>query len=160
MNDAPLASRLLGKTVGRWIVIEKRKKVEGDNSGFWSTCYTVKDETGQVAFLKAYNYSYAFLQASASADVLRFMTENFTYERDLLQFCREQKMRRVVTAIDSGEYREVGAILPVPYLVFEIAQGSLKTHQAMTNPDLAWKLKAFHGAMVGLWLRIPRHSGH
>jgi serine/threonine protein kinase len=78
------------------------------------------------------------------------MTENFTYERDLLQFCSENRMRRVVTAIDSGEYSEPTEILPVPYLVFEIAQGSLKTHAAMSNPELAWKLRAFHGVLVGL----------
>jgi eukaryotic-like serine/threonine-protein kinase len=59
-------------------------------------------------------------------------------------------MRRVVTAIDSGEYREATEILPVPYLVFEIADGSLKTHKGMANPDLAWKLKAFHGILVGV----------
>jgi serine/threonine protein kinase len=159
MSDAPLASRLVGKTVGRWTVTEKRKKAEGDNSGFWSTCYTVTDDTGQVAFLKAYNYSYAF-GTGASADILKVMTENFTYERDLLQFCCEQKMRRVVTAIDSGEYREENEILPVPYLVFEIAQGSLKTHRAMSNPDLAWKLKAFHGALVGLSQLHSRKIAH
>ena len=160
MNDAPLASRLVGKTIGRWIVLEKRKKIEGDDSGFWSTCYTVKDDTGQVAFLKAYNYTYAFGKKGASADILKFMTENFTYERDLLQFCGEMKMRRVVTAIDSGEYREEAEIFPVPYLVFEIAQGSLKTHKAMTNPDLVWKLKTFHGALIGLWQLHRRKIAH
>ncbi len=150
MSDIPLASRLVGKTVGRWKVIEKRKKAEGDNSGFWSTCYTVQDNEGQLAFLKSFNYVYAFGKLAASADVLKLMTENFTYERDLLHFCAEHKMRRVVTAIDSGEYREPNEILPVPYLVFEIAQGSLKTHEALSNPNLAWKLKAFHGVLVGL----------
>ena len=78
------------------------------------------------------------------------MTENFTYERDLLQLCGEHKMRRVVTAIDSGEYREKEEVIPVPYLVFEIAEGSLKTHPAMNNQGLAWKLKTFHGALIGL----------
>jgi len=33
---------------------------------------------------------YAFGQKAASADVLKFMTENFTYERDLLNFCAEK----------------------------------------------------------------------
>ena len=149
MNDTALASRLVGKTIGKWTVIEKRKKVEGDNSGYWSTCYTAKSDSGQVAFLKAFNYTYAF-SAGSSADILRVMTENFTYERDLLQFCGEQRMRRVVTAIDSGEYRENDEVLSVPYLIFEIAEGSLKTHRAMKNPGLAWKLKTFHGALVGL----------
>lgn len=89
MIDVPLASRLVGKTIGRWTVTEKRKKAVDDNSGFWSTCYTVVDNKGQMAFLKAYNYRYAFGKGkSGSADILLFMTENFTYERDLLRFCR------------------------------------------------------------------------
>jgi len=150
MNNTPLASRLEGKVIGRWKVIDKLKKTEHDNSGFWSTCYTVQDGEGRLAFMKTYNYYYAFGNKSASADALKFMTENFTYERDLLQFCAEHNMRRVVTAVDSGEYHEPNEIVPVPYLVFEIAQGSLKTHKAMSNPDLAWKLKAFHGVLAGV----------
>lgn len=150
MNDAPLASRLLGKKVGRWLVVEKRQRTEEDCSGFYSTCYTVKDDEGETAFLKAYNYVYAFRSRAGSADVLKYMTENFTYERDLLSFCSDHKMKRVVTAIDSGEYIEKDELIPVPYLVFEIAQGSLKSQQIVVNPDIAWKLFAFHGALVGL----------
>ena len=35
-------------------------------------------------------------------------------------------MTRVVTAIDSGEFKEPNETIPVPYLVFEIASGNLK----------------------------------
>ena len=150
MTEKPLASRLLGKQVGKWLIIEKREKAQEDNSGFFSTCYTVKNDKDQLAFLKAYNYQYAFSGKMMSADALKVMTENFIYERDLLDFCSAHKMRRVVTAIGSGEYSEKGELIPVPYLIFEIAQGSLKSYQALENPELSWKLKAFHGALVGL----------
>lgn len=149
MNATPLASRLEGKRLGKWFVKTKRKKTEADNSGYWSTCYTVEDENGNIAFLKAYNYIYAF-QTVNSADVLRFMTENFTYERDLLKFCSDHRMTRVVTAIDSEEYSEPGEIVPVPCLVFEIAQGNLNAHRSINNPNLTWKLKSFHSSLVGL----------
>jgi serine/threonine protein kinase len=158
MDLSPLASRLEGKNVGKWRVIAKRKKDASDSSGFFSTCYEVEDENGKKAFLKAYNYQYAFGSlAMNSADALLTMTENFTYERDLLLFCNENRMRRVVTAIDSGEYREPTELLPVPYLVFEIADGSLKTINFVARPDLSWKLLAFHGALVGL---SELHSAH
>ena len=150
MNDIPLASRLLGKRIGKWEVIKKRQRTDQDCSGYFSTCYTVRDDQGNFAFLKAYNYVYALGSKAGSADALREMTENFTYERDLLSFCAEYGMRRVVTAIDSGEYSEKGELIPVPYLVFEIARGSLKTQEIMENADLAWKLSIFHGALVGL----------
>lgn len=149
MDDRPLASRLVGKKVGKWNVVKKREKT-ADNSGYWSSCYTVKDDSGNLAFMKAYNYTYAFRKEASSADILKFMAENFVYERNLLEFCKEHKMKRVVTAIDSGEYEESGEIIPVPYLVFEIAQGNLKQYQELKNPDILWKLKAFHGALVGL----------
>ncbi|MCK4359097.1 MAG: protein kinase family protein [Candidatus Cloacimonetes bacterium] len=150
MNNKPLASRLEGKTLGKWRIIEKRKKTVEDNSGYWSTCYTVENEKGELAFLKAYNYVYAFKYTASSADTLKFMNDNYIYERDLLQFCKEHKMRRIVTAIDSGVHSESNEIIPVPYLVFEIAQGNLKSYQAVNNPALGWKLKSFHDALVGL----------
>lgn len=150
MEPGPLASRLVGKKLGKWHVINKRKKDRNDSSGFFSTCYDARDDDGNMGFLKAYNYQYAFGAAAGSADKLKFMTENFTYERDLLKFCKERKMQRVVTAVDSGEYGEENEIIPVPYLVFEVAQGSLKTYNFVKNPDLSWKLLAFHGALVGL----------
>lgn len=160
MDQPPLASRLEGKKIGKWSVLSKRKKDASDSSGFFSSCYTVEDEQGKKAFLKAYNYQYAFGRHAGSVDVLKLMTENFVYERDLLKFCSENRMRRVVTAIDNGEYSEPEEILPVPYLVFEIADGSLKVIDFVANPDLAWKLLAFHGALVGLSELHAKHIVH
>lgn len=156
----PLASRLVGKQLGKWFVESKREKDCSDNSGYFSTCYVVRDSDNNKAFLKAYNYVYAFRGGSNSADVLKFMTENYTYERDLLSFCNDMGMKRVVTAIDSGEYRETEEVLTVPYLVFEIAQGSLKTIDFLKKPDIEWKLKAFHGALVGLSQLHDSHIVH
>ncbi len=145
-----LASNLLGKTIGKWLIIEKRNKDQEDNSGYFSTCYNVRNEEGELAFLKAFNYQYAFGPGRLSADTLKEMTENYIYERDLLKFCEENRMRRVVSAIDNGEYREPDEAMPVPYLVFEIAQGNFKSDKFISNPSLSWKLKSFHGALVGL----------
>lgn len=147
--DTPLASRLLGKTLGDWTVIEKIKKDNEDNSGYFSTCYYVEDKDNRKAFLKAYNYVYAFKNKASSADALKFMSNNFIYERDLLKYCFEHKMKRVVAPIDSGEYTEPDEIIPVPYLIFEIASGNLK-NKKFVGSDLVWKLTAFHGGLVGL----------
>jgi eukaryotic-like serine/threonine-protein kinase len=148
MNTKPLASRLEGKKVGQWTVIKRRMKTADDHSGYFSACYEVENEKGQKAFLKAYNYLYAFGRSAGSADVLKFMTENFTYERDLLALCSGQKMRRVVVAIDSGEYREQGEVISVPYLTFEIADGNLKSY--LPKAALGWKLQSFHDALLGV----------
>lgn len=149
----PIASRLEGKTVGKWQVLLKRKKTAEDDSGAFSSCYNVKNaETGQLGFLKAFNYLYAFRakRGSQSADIIKELAEDYTYERDLLLFCEEHKMRRIVTAIDHGEYEEPSDYIPVPYLVFEVADGSLKNVEALKNPDIVWRLRSFHGCLVGL----------
>jgi serine/threonine protein kinase len=148
MSTKALASRLEGKKIKRWTVIKRRIKTPDDNSGYFSTCYEVEDDEGKKAFLKAYNYIYAFKGSAGSADTLKFMTENFTYERDLLNLCSGQRMRRVVVAIDSGEYAEPGEVVPVPYLIFEIADGNLKSY--LPNADLSWKLQSFHDALLGV----------
>ncbi len=154
MNDTALASRLEGKTIGKWEILEKRIKTEEDASGKFSSCYKVKNIEGEkTGFFKAFNYQYAFNelgQHQSSADFLKVLTSNFTYERDLLLLCKTHGMKKVVSAIDHGEYREVGELFPVPYLIFEIADGSLKNFKAIKDPDLAWKLGAFHGFLVGL----------
>jgi len=149
MEQKPLASRLEGKKIGKWKIIKRKEKDANDSSGFFSACYFVENDDGEKAFLKAYNYLYAFRNSAGSADVLKFMTENFTYERDLLTKCENSKMRRVVIAIDSGEYMEKGELLSVPYLVFEHADGgNLKNFLATS--DLSWKLHSFHGALLGV----------
>jgi serine/threonine protein kinase len=149
MNGKPLASRLEGKRVGQWNVIKRKPKDAADSSGHFSSCYFVENDKGEKAFLKAYNYLYAFGGKTGSADTLKFMTENFTYERDLLTLCGNSKMRRVVMAIDSGEYVEAGEVITVPYLIFEHADGGNLTN-FLPISDLSWKLHSFHGALLGV----------
>lgn len=149
MSSTHLASRLEGKRVGQWNVIKRKPKNANDSSGYFSSCYFVENDKGEKAFLKAYNYLYAFGRKTGSADTLKFMTENFTYERDLLKLCGNSKMRRVVMAIDSGEYTEPGEIIAVPYLVFEHADGG-NLANFLPISDLSWKLHSFHGALLGV----------
>jgi len=149
MSDKPLASRLEGKKVGQWNVIKRKPKDAADSSGYFSSCYYVENDKKEKAFLKAYNYVYAFNRKAGSADTLKFMTENFTYERDLLKLCGNSKMRRVVMAIDSGEYEEPGEVITVPFLVFEEADGGNLT-SFLPISNLSWKLQSFHGALLGV----------
>ncbi len=164
MNSVPLASRLENKKIGDWDVIDKREKNEHDNSGAFSSCYVVENVvTGTIGFLKAFNYLYAFDatgRKGQSADILKEITSDFIYERELLEFCKENRMQRVVTALDHGEYGEPGELFSVPYLVFETADGSLKNVKALKNPSLAWKLRAFHGCLVGLQQLHNKNIAH
>ncbi|MDH4100185.1 MAG: protein kinase [Nitrospirota bacterium] len=154
MQDVPLASRLEGLIIDKWKIIKKRLKTADDNSGVFSSCYEVENvENGQTGFLKAINYKYAFnvlMPGASSIDLLHKLTASYQYEKELLDFCNDKKMSRIVSAIAHGEYRDPSEPYPVPYLVFEIASGSLKNLVQQKRFDLAWKLGAIHGFLVGL----------
>lgn len=154
MSPIPIASRLEGRTVDKWNVIKKRIKTIDDHSGAFSSCYEVENiETGQTGFLKAINYEYAFraLKPGIPSTVfLQELTENYNYEKDLLEFCKEKRMSRIVTAIAHGEYIDPAEMHPVPYLVFETADSSLKNINSQQQQDLVWKLGVIHGFLVGL----------
>jgi eukaryotic-like serine/threonine-protein kinase len=160
-SDA-LASRLLDKKIGKWLVTEKRIKTPEDDSGDFSSCYHVVGDDGVDGFLKAFNYQYAFEAVGIqSVEAMKLMVDRFTYEKELLEFCRALKIRRVVTAIDAGEYREPGE-MPVPFLVFETATGSLKSLDLVQKASLTWKLLAFHGVLTGVaqlhWNKIAHQD--
>jgi serine/threonine protein kinase len=154
MSHSSLASKLENLTIGNWKVIKKRLKSEDDDSGAFSSCYEVQNiKNGEIGFLKAMNYEYAFSAlnpSKSSTEFLQELTENYNYEKDLLEFCKEKRMHGIVTAIDHGEYRVPSEMIPVPYLVFEIADGSIKNIAPQNRLDLAWKLGAIHGFLVGL----------
>jgi len=154
MIDTQLASRLEGKIIDRWKILQKRIKTPDDNSGAFSSCYEVQNiEDNSFGFLKAINYQYAFnilAMGKSSTDFLQDLTANYNYEKDLLEFCKEKRMSRVVTAIAHGEYREDGEVFPVPYLIFETATDSLKNIVLNEEINLSWKLGVIHGLLVGV----------
>jgi serine/threonine protein kinase len=113
--------------------------------------------------MKAINIGYAIKmwKGASRTDLINEITEEFRYERDILEFCGENKMDRVVRAIDSGEYDEASDPYFVPYLVFEFSEeGDVRRHKRMTDPDLVWRLRIFHGICVGVRQLHGRHIAH
>jgi serine/threonine protein kinase len=152
---ANLASNLVGKTINGWIVEKKLPKSFDATGGAFSSGYVVRNEhDGSMAFMKAINIGYAVQMFGGSVnrvDLINNITSDFKYERDLLAFCGESKMDRVVVAIDSGEYVEASDPYFVPYLVFELCEeGDIRRHKRMNDPGLAWRLRIFHGVCVGV----------
>lgn len=148
------AANLEGLEVGEWKILKKRIKNIHDNSGAFSSCYEVENiKNNKKAFLKAFNIQYA-LQATGqqfSIDTLSKLTNEFIYERDLLKQCKEKKLKRVVIAIKSGQFlHNSSPVIPIHYLVFELADLSLKNANNSSLYDLNWKLNVFHGVLVGL----------
>lgn len=148
-----LAANLEGKTIGGWRVLSKVKKTDGSGGGF-SSGYVVERD-GVRAYLKAMNVQYAFRSTGRSGaimDALKDLTDDFIHERDILAFCSDRDLNRIVVALDSGEYLEAGNPFPVPYLVFELCDsGDVRRNPSLATHGLSWRLRVFHGACIGVY---------
>jgi eukaryotic-like serine/threonine-protein kinase len=120
-----------GKTLpGGWEVVKKVVPRPNATGGHFSTGYLVEHkESGRAGFLKAMDYSAAF-QSPNTIDMMKIMADTYIFERDICIRCRDDKIRRVVHAIDHGTYEgdpasPFGQFLKVEYLIFERADGDM-----------------------------------
>ena len=108
--------------------VEKQVTRPDDATGGVHSCSYIVVKAGRKCFLKAFDFSRAF-EAADFAVALQFHTAAYLYERDLLLFCGQKKLRRVVHALDYGEvqvptYENLnGRVL---YLIFELADNNMR----------------------------------
>jgi serine/threonine protein kinase len=152
------AESLVSRTLGTgWFVAELIPRPPTATGGFFSVCYRVT-KGGETGFLKAYNFARFFQLANSQGqtrsvvDVISDMLESYRYERDLSALCRTKRVTKVAFVKDSGEEQVPGfAISLVPYLIFDSADGDIRSHLAVSSQlDAAWKLKSLHSVAVGL----------
>jgi serine/threonine protein kinase len=153
--DNSAAHNLLGLTLKTgWNVIEKITKLDNATGAFFSVCYKAK-KNGQICFLKAFDFA-KFQQISETGkqvvDIIADMTSAFRYERDLSEHCKNRHVTKVAFVIDSGEeFLNDYAIGIVPYLIFELADGDVRSRLIFSEKlDFAWKLHSLHDISVGL----------
>jgi serine/threonine protein kinase len=148
------AHSLLGlKLKNDWIVTEKIEPQDGSTGGFFSVCYIVQNND-EKAFLKALNFN-AFFQMFPGQSVVKILQEQtnaFEFEKNLLLRCKNNNLTKVSLILDEGEEIVDGFTIPnVPYLIFEIAEGDIRSNiKFSNNSDLAWKIKSLHDIAVGL----------
>ena len=136
----------------RWRVVEKLQLSPNATGGNFSVGYIIVDSSGKQAFLKALDYSEA-LKEPNSVQALQSLTYAFDYEKQLLAKCRDNRLDHVSLSIDNGEVRtgELHPILPVPYLVFERAEGDIRSWLGLSKSfELAFCLRALHHSAIGL----------
>jgi serine/threonine protein kinase len=154
-DTSRLAAHMLeGLTLeGGWRVSGKLERPPGSTGGQFSVGYIVEKE-GTQAYLKALDYSFAFMSGDA-AHVLEWMTSAYNFEVAILDRCAEQRMNRVVRALDRGELTVEGAegVPTVSYLIFELAEGDIRRALDSLGPafDYAWAFRMLHHASIGLW---------
>ena len=135
---------------GGWRVIEKQQKQPGATGSCFSQGYIVEGPDGKQAFLKAIDFLGAMFSADPARE-LQTLTSAYNFERDVLLKCK--RLDRVVSAISDGKVTvpSYGPFGMVVYLVFERAEGDVRSFSAYTNQfDAAFALRALHQISVGL----------
>ncbi|MBU8882605.1 protein kinase [Kaistella sp. DKR-2] len=148
------AHNLTGRTLkNEWTVRHKVVQAVGATGGFFSVCYIV-EKNGEKAFLKALNFNAFFQQfpGRSIVEILQEQTNAFTFEKNLLLKCKDSRLTKVAVIIDEGEIIVEGfTISNVPYLIFEIAEGDIRSNiKFSNNVDLVWKIKSLHDVAVAL----------
>lgn len=146
---------------GGWKVISLFTPEKYATGGTFSEGCLVRSAQGKDAFLKALDLSSA-LGSPDPARALQALTEAYNFERDILRQCKTHGMDRVATAIADGTVRIPGAKDggTVPYIIFELADGDIRSHLARTSLELAWTLRALHHIATGLWQLHRRGMAH
>lgn len=165
IDEVP-AAHLEGRTLGDgWVVITRVRRDPGSTGGCHSVPYLATHEDGTQAFLKALNFNaVATAGPGTLVDRLNHFTEAYIFERDLFAECGNNRLSRVVRMLAHGEVivQEAGPLLrEVPYLIFEMADGDIRSHQArLRSFDAAWALRAMKHVIEGVDQLHSNHTAH
>jgi serine/threonine protein kinase len=153
------AAHLLGRDLpGGWRVVEVWSQDYSNSGGEFSIAYYVENRDGRRAFMKALNVSAALGAGEGRVvDRLKAFADAYVYERDLLRTCRNRRL------LDFGELEvpEAGVLRQVPYLILELAEGDIRSHQSkLAEFDLAWVLRTMKHATQGIEQLHYAHTTH
>ncbi|WP_118952192.1 protein kinase domain-containing protein [Taibaiella helva] len=154
INQQSAAYDLVGRKLKNdWTVIKRIEQPLGSTGGFFSVCYIVERE-GVTAFLKALNFQ-SFFQMHPGRSIVQILNEQtnaYQFEKDLLTKCKNSRLSKISMILDEGEENIEGYIIGnVPYLIFEMAEGDIRSHLNFSRDvDVVWKLKSLHNVAVGL----------
>lgn len=133
-----------------WI-IGKMISTNSGTGGNFCTRYTAKSPEGKIGFLKAMDLSKV---ASKPLEEMKRTIDEYLFEQNVLKMCKDKKLTRVVTPLDSGEILSNRGIAPfnrVFYIIFELAEGDLRA-QFINNGITSWTklFKSLHHVAVGI----------
>ena len=112
----------------------------------------MEHESGRPGFLKALDFSEALKQPNPTM-VLQTLLNAFNYEKMLLDQCRTNNLDRVAVSIEDGVITvgDLHPILPVPYIIFELADGDVRSRLDLAKRfELSFILRALHQCTTGI----------
>lgn len=120
--------------VDGWRVVEKADLKDDRTAAEFSVGYYVENAQGKRAFCKALDWSSA-MEADDIAEAMQYLSKAYLFERDLLDRCRQARMRRVVHAIADGTVSVPNAVPSrVSYLIFDEADADSRDVMDETDP--------------------------
>lgn len=137
----------MGKTIkDGWILIEKLEKKAGDSGGTFGTGYLAKRGEGDLAFVKAIDFVSALEGDNIAATLLR-VTQEFEFEREVMEYCTQRGMSKVLRFYGHDEVSADGSVDPlmkVSCLIMEAGDKDLRrlvnTNGAGAAAGCAWNL--------------------
>ncbi|MGM9481988.1 protein kinase domain-containing protein [Roseateles sp. NT4] len=159
---------LVGQTIADgWLVTTRlpRKNEPGgehQTGGNFSIGY-IATKGGKKAFVKAIDVQGVIEDRHSGLKLvprLKRMTDSHTFESTILEVCKKAKLDRIVEVIASDDIEVPSAPhgIPVPFIMFELAEGDIrKAIDASEKIDTAWKLKVLHHVAVGIQ-QLHRHD--
>ena len=152
-QTGPAAKLQPGDVLGeRWIIQERTTPSMHSTGGWFSATYSAKDKQGNFGFVKAMDF-HEGLDSKDPAKAIEEMTQSFIFERDVLEYCKEHRLSRVIKIIEWGVHRPKPNDLAsvVQYLVFEPAQGDIRAFIANSQIwERALALRTIHGVAAAL----------
>jgi hypothetical protein len=116
-----------GWTIGKMI-----NKTSGSGGNF-CTRYTAVYHDGKIGFLKAMDLSKV---ASKPLNEMKRTIDEYLFEQNVLERCKEKKLTKVVVPLDSGEILTTKNFPPlnrVFYIIFELAEGDLRVSAQLSS---------------------------
>ena len=138
---------LLGKTIkDGWRLIERLDKKAGDSGGTFGTGYLATRGVAEFAFVKAIDYVAAFSSGDLAAELLR-ITQEFQFEREVLEYCTSRGMTKIIRFYGHDELFADGSnnpLMKVSCLIMEAGDKDLRrlvlNNGAGPGAGCAWNL--------------------
>lgn len=146
-----LSNKIIGLVLGdNWKVEAISEKYKGHfSSGF----IVINSDTEKVGYLKVLDIENAVKHETGDfLEQLKKSVDKFLFERNLYLQCKDERLRRIVTALDYGEITLDSNPIPIPYVIFEYADEVSKEKKELIqeNIDIAVALKILHGVFIGI----------